>query len=81
MIEDVPLARLGETVDQVVVLEWFVDEGDAVAVGDPLLLVETDKVEVEVAAPAAGVVAACLVAEGDEVATGAILCRIDTGTG
>jgi pyruvate/2-oxoglutarate dehydrogenase complex dihydrolipoamide acyltransferase (E2) component len=81
VIEDVPLARLGDTVDQVVVLEWYVAAGARVEVGDRLLLVETDKVEVEVESPFAGEVAACHVDVGDEVATGAVLCTIDTATG
>lgn len=78
MIEDVPLARLGDTVDEVVIVEWFIETGATVAAGDPLMLVETDKVEVEVTAPVGGTVVERLVDEGDEVATGAILCRIDT---
>lgn len=78
MIEEVPLARLGDTVDEVVIVEWFVEPGATISAGDPLMLVETDKVEVEVAAPIGGTVVECLVDEGDEVATGVILCRIDT---
>lgn len=77
MIESVMLARLGDTVDEVVVLEWFVEAGSRVTLGDPLVRVETDKVEVEVEAPFTGVIVDCAVAEGDEVETGALLCRID----
>ena len=77
MSEPVLLARLGDTVDEVVVVEWLVSPGDAVAEGDPLVRVETDKVEVDVAAPFAGTVVDCLVAEGDEVATGSVLCHIE----
>lgn len=77
MIEPVVLARLGETVDTVVVLEWLVAVGDRVAVGDPLVRVETDKVEVEVEAPVGGTVVEHAVAEDDEVVTGSVLCHID----
>jgi len=77
MIQDVLLARLGETVDQVVVLEWMVDEGDRVAVGDVLVRVETDKIDVDVESPYTGVVVERLVAEDDEVHTGSPLCRIE----
>ena len=48
MQEVVNLPRLGDTVDQVLVLEWIVEVGQIVAQGDPLVLVETDKTEVEV---------------------------------
>jgi|JI9StandDraft_1071089.scaffolds.fasta_scaffold354899_2 pyruvate/2-oxoglutarate dehydrogenase complex dihydrolipoamide acyltransferase (E2) component len=77
MIEPVLLARLGDTVDEVVIVEWLVAVGDRVAVGDPLLRVETDKVEVDIDAPFAGVVVDHAVAEDDEVATGSVLCHID----
>jgi len=76
--EPVVLARLGDTVDEVVVVEWFVEVGARVAVGDPLVRVETDKVEVDVEAPVAGTVVELLAGEGDEVATGATICHIDT---
>lgn len=77
MIENILLARLGETVDQVVVLEWLVAPGDRVAVGDAIVRVETDKVEVDVESPFAGVVVDCLVAADDEVETGEPLCSIE----
>lgn len=73
---DVVLARLGDTVDEVVIVEWLVGVGDTVGRGDGLVRVETDKVEVDVEAPVAGVVIEHLADEGDEVATGAVLCRL-----
>jgi 2-oxoglutarate dehydrogenase E2 component (dihydrolipoamide succinyltransferase) len=79
MLEPVLLARLGDTVDEVVVLEWLVAVGDRVVAGDALVRVETDKVEVDVEAPVAGVVIDHAVAEDDEVATGSVLCHIDVG--
>lgn len=79
MIEPVLLARLGDTVDKVVIIQWLAAVGDWVAVGDPLVLVETDKVEVEVEAPVAGTLVDHVAAEDDEVATGAVLCHIDMG--
>ncbi len=77
-VEPVVLARLGETVDEVVVVEWLVTVGAVVQPGDGLVRVETDKVEVEVEAPFPGTVTELLVAEGDEVPTGAALCLIAT---
>jgi pyruvate dehydrogenase E2 component (dihydrolipoamide acetyltransferase) len=52
------------------VLRWLRAEGDEVAKGDPLLEVETDKVTVEVEAPADGVLAAVTAAEGEDVPVG-----------
>ncbi len=77
-VEPVVLARLGETVDEVVVVEWLVTVGAVVQPGDRLVRVETDKVEVEVEAPFPGTVTELLVAEGDEVPTGAALCLVAT---
>ena len=74
----VVLARLGDTVDEVVIVEWLVAVGAEVQPGDPLVRVETDKVEVDVESPYAGTVSVLSVAEGDEVPTGATLCVIAT---
>ena len=54
---EVRMPRLGETVDEVVLLEWLVEVGDRVEEGAELALVETDKVETEVPSPVAGTVA------------------------
>lgn len=75
-LTDVKLARLGDTVDSVVVLEWLVAVGDTVSAGDSLVRVETDKVEVDVESPFSGTVAELLVATDDDVATGTSICRI-----
>lgn len=75
--ETVYLARLGDTVDEVVVLEWLVAVGDVIDVGAALVRVETDKIEVEVPSPFGGRVAELLVAANDEVATGTAICVID----
>ncbi|MHB1128594.1 MAG: biotin/lipoyl-containing protein [Ilumatobacteraceae bacterium] len=76
MIERVILPRLGDTVDEVVVVEWLVAVGSLVKKGDSLMRVETDKVDVDVESPFAGVVSELLVAQGDEVKTGTVLCTI-----
>lgn len=74
----VKLPRLGETVDQVVLLEWLVKVGDEVTEGDPLMLVDTDKVEAEVPAPIAGVVEELLVEVETDLETGAKICVISS---
>jgi len=52
------------------VLRWLKSDGEAVAKGEPLLEIETDKVTVEVEAPAAGLLAGIRAAEGDDVPVG-----------
>jgi 2-oxoglutarate dehydrogenase E2 component (dihydrolipoamide succinyltransferase) len=59
-----------------VVGTWFKRVGDAVAAHEPLLEITTDKVTVEISAPAAGVLAEILKAEGDDVEPGAVVGRI-----
>lgn len=75
---EVRMPRLGETVDEVVLLEWLVEVGDQVEEGAELALVETDKVETEVPSPVAGTVAELTVSEDAEVNTGEVICVIET---
>ena len=75
---EVKMPRLGETVDEVVLLEWLVEMGDQVEEGAELALVETDKVETEVPSPVAGTVAELTVPEDAEVNTGEVICVIET---
>ena len=72
------MPKLGETVDEVLVLEWTVSVGDMVSAGDTLMTVETDKVEAELPSPVAGTVAELLVEIDDEVEVGTPVCAIDT---
>ena len=78
MLVKVKMPKLGETAEQVVVLEWLVAVGDAVAEGDVLLRVETDKVDADFPSPVAGVVSELLVAPDDEVEVGDPVCVIQT---
>jgi len=75
---EVKMPRLGETVDEVVLLEWMVEVGDEVDEDTELALVETDKVETEVPSPAAGTIIEILVEEDAEVVTGEVICVIGT---
>ncbi len=75
---EVKMPRLGETVDEVVLLEWMVEVGDEVEEDTELALVETDKVETEVPSPVAGTVIDILVEEDAEVVTGEVICVIET---
>jgi len=62
------------------VLRWLKQVGDSVAENEPLIEVETDKVTVEVASPATGVLREIIKHEQEEIAPGELLGRIDAGT-
>ena len=62
------------------ITRWLKAEGDRVAQDEPVVEVEADKVTVEIEAPAAGVLATIVAAEGDEVRVGATIAIIDEGT-
>lgn len=79
MLVKVKMPKLGETAEQVVVLEWLAAAGDRVAEGDVLMRVETDKVDADFPSPVAGVITELLVAPDDEVAVGDPVCVIDAG--
>ena len=78
---DIRVPTLGESVTEATVGKWFKQPGDAVAVDEPLVELETDKVTLEVPAPAAGVLADVAVKEGATVAPGALLGQIKDGAG
>ena len=67
------MPSLGHTMESGTVLEWLKQEGDPLAKGDPLLMVETDKVTTEVEAPMDGVLHKIVVPSGQERPIGAIL--------
>jgi 2-oxoglutarate dehydrogenase E2 component (dihydrolipoamide succinyltransferase) len=73
------MPQMGVSVEEGVVTAWHVTVGDAVAEGQPICDVSTDKVDTEVVAEAAGVVGELLAAEGDTVAVGAPLARLTGG--
>src|SRR5262245_17181667 len=78
MAIEIKVPALGESVTEATVGQWFKQPGDAVAVDEPLVELETDKVTVEVPAPSAGVLADIKVPQGSTVAVGAVLGAIDS---
>ena len=78
MRQIVKLPKLGDTANEVLVLEWNVAPGDSVSAGDALMRVETDKVEADVPSPVGGTVAELRVEVDDEVAVGAAICVIES---
>ena len=78
---DIRVPTLGESVTEATIGKWFKQPGDAVAVDEPLVELETDKVTLEVPAPAAGVLSEIAAKDGDTVAVGALLGQIKEGAG
>src|SRR5262252_8131228 len=78
---DIRVPTLGESVTEATVGKWFKQPGEAVAVDEPLVELEIDKVTLEVPAPAAGVLSDVAVKDGDTVAVGALLGQIKEGAG
>ena len=81
MSTEVKVPALGESVSEASIGQWLKQPGDAVALDEPLVSLETDKVAIEVPAPAAGVMGAQLVKVGDTVAVGALIALIEAGSG
>jgi 2-oxoglutarate dehydrogenase E2 component (dihydrolipoamide succinyltransferase) len=77
MPTEIKVPTLGESVTSATVARWMKHEGDTVAVDEPLVELETDKVTVEVSAPAAGILTAISAPEGSEVPVGALLGTLD----
>ena len=78
---EIRVPALGESVTEATIGKWFKKAGDVVAVDEPLVELETDKVTIEVPAPAAGVLTDVAVKDGDTVAVGALLGAIKEGAG
>jgi len=78
---EIRVPTLGESVTEATIGKWFKKPGDAVAVDEPLVELETDKVTIEVPAPAAGVLAEIAAKNGETVAVGALLGAINPGAG
>jgi 2-oxoglutarate dehydrogenase E2 component (dihydrolipoamide succinyltransferase) len=79
MTVEIKVPVLGESVAEATVAKWFKKPGDAVALDEPLVELETDKVTVEVNSPVAGALASIIVPEGTDVEVGALLATIEEG--
>ncbi|MGM4902591.1 2-oxoglutarate dehydrogenase complex dihydrolipoyllysine-residue succinyltransferase [Tardiphaga sp. 866_E4_N2_1] len=78
---EIRVPTLGESVTEATIGRWFKKAGDAVAVDEPLVELETDKVTIEVPAPSAGVLGEIVAKDGETVAVGALLGQITDGAG
>jgi 2-oxoglutarate dehydrogenase E2 component (dihydrolipoamide succinyltransferase) len=77
-IVEVKVPQLSESVAEATLLQWKKQPGEAVALDEILIEIETDKVVLEVPAPSAGVMAAHVVAGGGTVTSDQVIARIDT---
>src|SRR3954447_18958598 len=76
---EIRVPTLGESVTEATIGRWFKKAGEAVAVDEPLVELETDKVTIEVPAPSAGTLGEIVAKDGETVAGGALLGQINDG--
>jgi pyruvate/2-oxoglutarate dehydrogenase complex dihydrolipoamide acyltransferase (E2) component len=76
---DVELPKWGMTMQDGTVAEWLKKVGDRVDEGEPIAVIETEKVNTDLEAPESGVLKEILVQEGETVEVGTVLARIDDG--
>jgi 2-oxoglutarate dehydrogenase E2 component (dihydrolipoamide succinyltransferase) len=79
MAKEIRVPQLGESVTEATIGKWFKTQGDAVKADEPLVELETDKVTVEVPAPASGVLSSVAAQPGQTVNVGALLGAIEEG--
>ncbi|MDW8336490.1 MAG: biotin/lipoyl-containing protein, partial [Tepidimonas sp.] len=77
-IVEVKVPQLSESVAEATLLQWKKKVGDAVAADEILIEIETDKVVLEVPAPASGVLAEIVVGDGGTVVSEQVIARVDT---
>jgi len=74
---DVTIPQIGESITHVFIATWLKQPGEAVAEGESLVELDSDKASMEMPSPISGVLSEQLAGEGDEIAIGAIVARID----
>ncbi len=79
MATEITVPALGESVTEGTIGEWLKQPGDAVAVDEPIVSLETDKVAVEVPSPVAGVLSEHKAGVGDTVEVGAVIASVEEG--
>src|SRR5690242_11245821 len=81
MPANIVVPEVGESIVDARVAKWLRREGELVAVGDPLVELETDKIDVEVSAPQGGVLKRIDRKDGEDVKVGEVLGVIEDATG
>ncbi len=77
MPSNIVVPEVGESIVDARIGKWLRQEGDAVAAGDPLVELETDKIDLEVSAPQSGVLARIARQDGEDVKVGEVLGVIE----
>ena len=80
MAEKITVPTLGESVTEATVSKWLKLQGEKVSVDEPLVELETDKVNVEVPSPISGVLGSIAVKEGQTVNVGSLLGTVDSSS-
>ena len=74
---DITLPKWGMTMQEAVISEWLVAVGDTITEGQPVVRVESDKVDAEVESPGAGTLSEIVVPDGETAEVGDVLGRLD----
>lgn len=77
IVKEIKIPELAESITEGTIAEWLVKPGEKVEKGDPVVELETDKVNVEVNSDYAGVIVEVLAAEGDDVSVGDVIAKVD----
>ena len=80
MAEKITVPTLGESVTEATVSKWLKSQGEKVTIDEPIVELETDKVNVEVPSPSNGVLGSINVKEGETVNVGSLLGTVDGST-
>src|SRR5690625_1134613 len=77
VVKEIKIPELAESITEGTIAEWLVKAGDKIEKGDPVVELETDKVNVEVNSDYAGVITEILSEEGDDVEVGDVIGKLD----
>lgn len=80
MSVELKVPEVGESINEVEISKWLKSEGDAIGKDEPVVEVDSDKVTLEIPAPAAGIIKQILKQPGETAKIGEVICRIETGT-
>ena len=80
MVEKITVPTLGESVTEATVSKWLKSQGENVSVDEPIVELETDKVNVEVPSPASGILGSIAVKEGETVNVGSLLGTVNNSS-
>ena len=80
MAEKITVPTLGESVTEATVSKWLKSQGEKVSADEPLVELETDKVNIEVPSPISGTLGSIVVSEGETVNVGTLLGTVDNSS-